>query len=103
MKVEERLRLIRENNGLTQEEVGRIIGVKREMVSYYENGIRSISVTNLQKFLSFLGISMKDFKENRLKRKIQVAYRKDHISEEDFNQVIWLNKFVMNLSDLKKL
>lgn len=36
-------------------------------------------------------------------KKIQVAYRKDDISEDDFSQVIWLNKFVMNLSELKKL
>ncbi|MCQ9628351.1 helix-turn-helix transcriptional regulator [Cetobacterium somerae] len=103
MKFEEKLRVIRENNGLTQEEVGRIIGVKREIISYYESGSRAISVTNLQKFLNFLGISMKDFKENKLKGSIQVAYRKDHISEEDFDQVIWLNKFVMNLSELKNL
>ncbi|MCQ8213151.1 helix-turn-helix transcriptional regulator [Cetobacterium somerae] len=97
------LKKLRETNGLTQEDVAKIIGVQREVISYYEHGKREIPVTNLKKLLNFLGIELEDFKNGKYEKKIQVAYRKDDISEEDFNQVIWLNKFVMNLSDLKKI
>ncbi|MBC2855399.1 helix-turn-helix transcriptional regulator [Cetobacterium sp. 2A] len=94
---------IRESNGLTQEKVAKIMGVKREMVSYYESNTREIPVTNLQKLLNFLGIKSEDLKKGSYERKIQVAYRKHNISEENFNQVIWLNRFVMNLSEIKKI
>lgn len=97
------LKKLREVNGLTQEEVAKIMNVKRELISYYENGKREISVTNLKKLLDFLGIDMEDFKNERYGRKIQVAYRKDYILEEDFKEVVWLNRFVMNISELKKI
>lgn len=101
--MEKRLKDLREMNGLTQEEVAKIMGVKREVISYYENGKREIPITNLQKLLSFLGIELDDFKKENYKRKIQVAYRKENISDKNFEQVIWLNRFVMNLSKIKKL
>lgn len=101
--MEKRLKDLREKNGLTQEEVAKIMGVKREVISYYENGKREIPITNLQKLLSFLGIELDDFKRENYERKIQVAYRKENISDKNFEQVIWLNRFVMNLSKIKKL
>lgn len=101
--MEKRLKDLREMNGLTQEEVAKIMGVKREVISYYENGKREIPITNLQKLLSFLGIELDDFKKENYERKIQVAYRKENISDKNFEQVIWLNRFVMNLSKIKKL
>lgn len=97
------LRDLREKNGLTQEEVAKIMGVKREVISYYETEKREIPVTNLQKLLNFLGIELEEFKNGNYERKIQVAYRKEDISDENFEQVIWLNRFVMNLSKIKKL
>lgn len=101
--MERYLKNLREENGLTQEEVAKIMGVKREVVSYYETGKREIPVTNLQKLLNFIGIELEEFKNENYKRKIQVAYRKEDISDENFEQVIWLNRFVMNLSKIKKL
>lgn len=97
------LKNLRQKNNMTQYEVAKIMGVKREVVSYYENGKREISVTNLQKLLSFLGIELDDFKRENYERKIQVAYSKENISDKNFEQVIWLNRFVMNLSELKKI
>ena len=97
------LKNLRQKNNMTQYEVAKIMGVKREVVSYYENGKREISVTNLQKLLSFLGIELDDFIRENYERKIQVAYRKENISDKNFEQVIWLNRFVMNLSELKKI
>lgn len=101
--MKENLKSFRKNNGLTQEEVGKIMGVAREMISYYESGKREIPVTNLQKLLNFIGVTLEDFKTQNFNRKIHVAYRKGEISEENFEQVIWLNRFVMNLSQIKKL
>lgn len=98
-----KLKKLRENNGLTQEEVAKIMGVKREIISYYENGKREIPVTNLQKLFNFIGIELDDFKNENYERKIQVAYRREDISDENFEQVIWLNRFVMNLEKVKKL
>lgn len=97
------LKEFRAKINLTQEEVGKIMGVQREVVSYYETGKREMPITNLKKLLNFIGISLEDFKEGHFEKKIQVAYRKEQIVDEDFEEIIWLNNFVMNLSELKKI
>ena len=98
-----KLKKLREINELTQEEVAKIMGVKREIISYYENGKRVISVTKLQKLLDFLGLELSDLKNGNYKSKVLVAYKKVDISDESFEQVIWLNRFVMNLEKVKQL
>lgn len=97
------LKELRKQLALSQEDVAKIMGVKREMISYYENGKREISVTTLQKLLDFAGINLEDFESGSYEKKVQVAYRKEKASEQYFEEVIWLNKFVKNLSYLKKL
>lgn len=98
-----KLKKLREINELTQEEVAKIMGVKREIISYYENGKRVVSVTKLQKLLNFLGLELSDLKNGNYKSKIQVAYKKIDISDENFEQAVWLNNFVMNLEKIKRL
>jgi len=46
----QRLKKLREEKNLTQEEFGKVIGVKKGAISYYENGINRISVEDLAKF-----------------------------------------------------
>ena len=45
------LKEIRKNKGLTQKELGRIIGISREAIRDFENGKRNLRVENLKKLL----------------------------------------------------
>lgn len=102
--VGEKLNTLRTRNNYTQEQIAKVLGVKREMVSYYENDERPISTTNLEVLLKFYGLSKKEFTSNNdVTAKVQVAYRKDSLDLEEFEEIAWLNKFVSNLSELKKM
>lgn len=66
-----KLKEIRENRGLTQEQVGKIINVTRSQVSKYESGSRMLNqqqIIDLVKALNttadyFLGLSQTEKKE----------------------------------------
>lgn len=99
-----KLKKLRTQNNYTQEEISRILDVKREVISYYENDERQISSTNLETLLRFYGLTKKEFLSNdEIEANIQVAYRKDDISVEEFEEIAWLNNFVANLNELKKM
>lgn len=98
-----KLKTIRMKTKLTQKEVGMIIGTKRENISYYESDKRNISTTKLKKLLDFVGLDLEEFEKDNLEIKIQASYNKKEICDEDFEEVIWLNNFIKNLSEIKKL
>lgn len=52
-----RLRELRKENRLSQEKLGKILGVSKVSVSGYENGNRIPSLDILNKILDFFGIS----------------------------------------------
>lgn len=52
-----RLRELRKENKLSQEKLGKILGVSKVSVSGYENGNRVPSLDILNKILDFFGIS----------------------------------------------
>lgn len=88
---------LRISNNLTQAETAKIMNIKRESVSYFENGKRTISVNAIDKFLFFLGLKRK----SKQQINIQCSYNKK--DKKNFEQAIWLNRFVMNLSEIKRL
>ena len=53
----DRLREARKGAKLTQEELSKIIGVKRSVVSKYENGIIEPSISQLEKIAGALKVS----------------------------------------------
>jgi transcriptional regulator with XRE-family HTH domain len=97
------IRRIREENNLTQDDVAKIMNVKREVISYYETEKRPIPLVKLEKLLSFLGLTQKDIENENFKRNLVTAYRKEQLKDEDFEKVIWLNNFVNNLFEIKKI
>lgn len=54
------LRKWRENSGLTQEEVGNMIGKSKSVVSQYETGRLKITFDTVQKYCGALGISVRE-------------------------------------------
>lgn len=56
-----RLRTIRQIQGLSQEEVGNFIGVSFQQIQKYETGTNRIGASNLYTFAQSLNISVQNF------------------------------------------
>ena len=99
----EKLKELRVKSGYNQEQIAEILNVKREVVSYYENNVRIISTTNLIKLLKFYGITLKDFTDGKLDIQITCNVDKKKIELQDMEALYFINNFVNNLNELKKL
>ena len=56
-----KLRALRKQNGCTQQELAKAIGVSTSAISMYENGLREPDFDTLQKLAAFLGVPMNAF------------------------------------------
>ena len=52
-----RLKILREEKGLLQEEVGKFLGISGRSISNYENGNRDMSPDTIIKLADFFGVS----------------------------------------------
>lgn len=52
-----RLRILRKQNGLTQQHVADVLGVSRSTYCNYESGARSVSTKVIQKLINFYKVS----------------------------------------------
>jgi len=101
----QRLQRARERAGLTQPQVAKYLGVKREQVSQLENGHRKVDVITLTKLAGLYGYSITYFVDQVAAERsdISVAFRAQNISDEDLESFGWINRFVRNLSELMDL
>lgn len=115
-KFAERLRLVRDNKGLTLDDIAIGIGSTKSALSHYENGKRSASQTQIMKISEYLGVSadyllgLIDDENGRLGEKKPTQYHqiaggireflsdknvpqseKDNLFKE-MNNVYWKNK-----------
>ena len=98
-----KLKVLRIKSGYNQEQIAEVLGVKREIISYYENDVRTISTSNLIKLLKFYGLSLKEFTEGKLDIQIICNVDKKKISIKDMEALVFINNFVNNLNELKNL
>lgn len=57
-KMNQRLRILRENAGLTQEELAKRVGVKPLVISHYETGARTPSLPVFRRLAQLLDVTM---------------------------------------------
>ena len=90
-----RLKKAREYLGLTQEDVAKLMGVSRVIITNIEAGTRKISAEELAKFSKIYGWSMEELLEGEKKvEKIPMFARTfNELSKEDQEEIINLIKF----------
>ncbi len=101
----ENIAKIRNVQGLTQEHLAKYLGVSREQISNYERGVRSISVTELNKLSDLFGVELSDlFEENLDMQKLNLAFafRNDNC-ENDLKQIAAFKKVVMNYLKMERI
>lgn len=61
LRIAERFRILRTINGISQKQMGEIIGVSFQQIQKYENGINRVSLSNLMDLCKIFNISMDYF------------------------------------------
>lgn len=102
----ETLKLLREANNYTQENVSDYLGIKRSTYSNYETGDREAPLAVLEKLANLYGCELYDLEcedKDALQGVIACAFRVDTLSVEDMKQVAAFKLLVMNYVKMKKI
>jgi transcriptional regulator with XRE-family HTH domain len=100
------IRLFREAQALTQEQVAEFLAVKRPMISYYENGEREIPISHLDKLSALFGIELSILMEenqDNLKSELAFAFRADGLSTPDLQEIAGFKRMVKNFLRMRKI
>lgn len=100
------IKYFREQLGLTQRVLANYLGIKREMISYYETNEREIPIKHLQSLSDLFGIELIDLIETdptTAQANIAFAFRSNQVSTPDLSQIAQFRKIVKNYIKLKKL
>jgi transcriptional regulator with XRE-family HTH domain len=93
------IRYYREINGFTQEAVAGFLGIKRELISYYESGSREIPFHLFTRLSDLFGVDMADFFEEdeaRVNENAISAFRTDGFENNDLETIAWFKAIVKN-------
>lgn len=108
MPIGSTLKAYREKIGFTQEEVAAYLGIKRELLSYYENDEREASVHILESLANLFGVELNDFFEtdkSRIATNVAFAFRASSMVTADHKEIAGFHKAVRNylkIIDLEK-
>ena len=100
------LKLLREANNYTQENVAEFLGINRSTYSNYETGDREAPWAVLEKLANLYGCDQFDLESEDqavLQGVIACAFRVDSLSVEDMKQVAAFKRLVMNYVKMKKI
>lgn len=93
------LKKFRTRMGLTQESVATFLGIKRELLSYYESDSREAPIEMLEKLANLYGVDLADFfeeNENLMQTNIAFAFRAENLSDTDLNHIASFRKIIKN-------
>ncbi|MEY4937668.1 MAG: hypothetical protein RIS64_4027 [Bacteroidota bacterium] len=102
----ENLKLLRDKMGYTQELVANYLGVQRELISFYENGQRSVTAPHLEKLADLFHVETRQLKKEKLEvdaLRIAFAFRADGFSETDAFAIAWFHRVMKNYLRIQKL
>jgi transcriptional regulator with XRE-family HTH domain len=97
---------LRKRMGLNQDALAKYLEVHREVISYYENGSRTIPVEELMKLTDLFGCELSDLlNENpqALNACLAFAFRANELQEQDLESIAEFKKVVKNYLKLIKL
>ncbi len=100
------LKAYREKNDLSQEAVASFLGIKRELLSYYENNSREPSKEVLENLANLYGAELVDFFEtdlDHIKTNVAFAFRATNVNDTDLKQIAQFRKVVKNYLKIVEL
>jgi transcriptional regulator with XRE-family HTH domain len=97
---------LREKYGYTQEKVAEYLGIKREMISFYENEGREITLEILEKLSDLFGVELDVFFIDNVDEalaEVVFAYRKNNLNNNDMENMAAFGKIVKNYLKINNL
>lgn len=93
-----RLKRLRKESKITQEQLAKYLGVDQSMITKLENGTRSLNVTLIEKICNLFGCSDAYLMgEEDSYIPLNFAFRSNGIQTEDLESIAAINKIVMNI------
>lgn len=99
------IKRLREAVGVTQEELAAFLEVSREVVSYYENGLRNVPSNIISKAAIFLGVDEYDLFEEDAElnvANVAFAFRATNLDAGDLKEIASFKKIVLNYLNIRK-
>lgn len=98
------IKILRQNQGLTQDQVASALGISRELLSYFESGSRPVPVKYLDIFADLFNIDIEQLlDENPEEMKVFTSFRSINSTDEDMIQIAVFRRIVKNYLKLKVL
>lgn len=100
------IRYFRDKLGLSQNELANYLSIKRELISYYENGKRYIPVTALNKLANLFGVELDELfeEDNKIQNvNLAFAFRSDYLKPSDLENIASFKRVVLNYFKMLKL
>ena len=97
---------LREKYGYTQDKVANYLGIKREMISFYENEGREIPPDVLEKLSDLFGVELDVFFVDNVDdalAEVVFAFRKDDMDNDDMDNMAAFGKIVKNYLKINNL
>ena len=91
---------------VTQSELADYCGIPRELLSYYENGKREVSLLHLEKISEYMNIDMDVFFEENpkeIKPELSLAFRADDVTPDDREKIVHFKRIIKNYRKMKKI
>lgn len=99
-----RLKRLRKESKITQEQLAKYLGVDQSMITKLENGTRSLNVTLIEKICSLFGCSDAYLMgEEDSYIPLNFAFRSNGIQAEDLESIAAINKIVMNIRYMNEM
>jgi len=90
----------------TQDTIANYLGIKRETVSYYENGHREIDLNKLEKLADLFNVELNDLiSENHSipEFDLAIAFRSEGLDESDLIKIIEFQKIIRNFGKMQAI
>ena len=100
------IKVLREKFGYSQDAVANFLGVKREMISYYETGARETSLEILEKLSDLFGVDVELFFSDSVedaKTVLAFAFRADELNEKDLKSIADFRRVIKNYQRINNL
>ncbi|WP_269225079.1 helix-turn-helix domain-containing protein [Flavobacterium eburneipallidum] len=97
---------LREKYGYTQDKVANYLGIKREMISFYENESREIPLDVLERLSDLFGVELDVFFVDNVDdalAEVVFAFRKDDMDNDDMDNMAAFGKIVKNYLKINNL
>jgi len=96
----------REKLRYTQDAIANFLGVKRETISYYENGKREIDLIKLEKLANLFNVELQDLiNEDPAVKELDfaIAFRTESLDESDLTQISEFQKIIKNFIKMQAI